>query len=253
MSRTLLVAAEDEDSEHAPDLEDQVPVRRPRKVEYYNLMRKYLKASNVVDGVDDDLKQDSANYELRDGILYNLKLNTPVQLTLEDLMAVHKDLGHYGKRTTVESVRVRYDVGSDVWEDGGKALDSCIPCQLYKRPLKAESSATIHPYGVKDAFQLWEIDFVGLLVNTYAGNRYIITDIDQATSTAITWALEKCPAAVAVELLEDIVWTYGKLIEILSDNGEEFSDNGEEFRSEEFQAVLKSYGIQHNHTSPAHP
>ena len=248
--RDLLAAAEDEGSEYAPDLEDQVPVRRPRKVEYYNEMRKYLKASNVVDDIDDDLKRESANYELRDGILYNSKLNTPVQLTLEDLTmvieAVHKDLGHYGKRTTIESVRARYDVGSDLWEEGEKVLDSCIPCQLYKRPVKAESNTTIHPYGVKDAFQLWEIDFVGPLVKTQAGNRYIITAIDYATSTAIAWALEKRSAAIAIELLEDIVWTYRKSIEILS-------DNGEEFRSEEFQAVLKRYGIQHNRTSPAHP
>lgn len=122
------------------------------------VLRKYLKASNVVDDVDDDLKQDSANYELRDGLLYNSELNTLVQFILEDLIAVieavHKDLGYYGKRTTIESVRARYDVGSDLWEEGGKVLDSCIPCQLYKRPLKAESSAIIHPYGVKDAFQL---------------------------------------------------------------------------------------------------
>lgn len=127
--------------------------RRMNKV-----LRKYLKASNVVDDVDDDLKQDSANYELRDGLLYNSELNTLVQFILEDLIAVieavHKDLGYYGKRTTIESVRARYDVGSDLWEEGGKVLDSCIPCQLYKRPLKAESSAIIHPYGVKDAFQL---------------------------------------------------------------------------------------------------
>ena len=83
-------------------------------------------------------------------------------------------------------------------------------------------------------------------MKTYAGNRYVITAIDYATSIAIAWALEKRSAAVAVELLEDIVWTYGKPVEILS-------DNGEEFRSEEFQAVLKRYGIQHNRTSPAHP
>ena len=77
-------------------------------------------------------------------------------------------------------------------------------------------------------------------------NRYIITAIDYATSTALAWALEKRSAAVAVELSEDIVWTYGKPAEIIS-------DNGEEFRSEEFQAVLKRYDIQHNRTSPAPP
>ena len=113
----------------------------------------------------------------------------PVQLTVEDLKAVieavHKDLGHYGKRTTVEAVRARYDVGSDLWEEGEKVLDSCVPCQLYKRPVKTTDNATIHPYGVKNRFELWEIDFVGPLTKTHSGNRHILTAIDYATSTAI--------------------------------------------------------------------
>src|SRR5271170_7859301 len=125
----------------------------------------------------------STNYELRDGILYNAKLNTPVLLTPEDLTvvieAVHKDLGHYGKRTTVEAaVRARYDVGSDLWEEGEKVLDSCVLYQLYKQPSKTADNVTIHPYGVKDPFQLWEIDFVRRLIETHTGNRYIITAIN---------------------------------------------------------------------------
>ena len=185
----LLAAVKDEGSEHSPDPKDQVPVRHAHKVEYYNQLRRYLKNPNVVDDADDDLKQKSANYELRDSVLYNSKLNTPVQLTSKDLIAVieavHKDLGHYGKRTTVDVVRARYDVGLDLWKEGEKVLDSCIPCQLYKRPPKVTDNATIYPYGVKGAFQLWEIDFVGCLIKTYAGNRYIITAIDYAMSTAI--------------------------------------------------------------------
>ena len=62
----------------------------------------------------------------------------------------------------------------------------------------------------------------------------------------MAWALEERSAAIAIELLEDIVWTYGKPLEIIT-------DNGEEFRSQEFQAVLKRYGIHHNRTSPGHP
>ena len=39
-------------------------------------------------------------------------------------------------------------------------LDSCIPWQLYRRPVKATDNATIHPYGVKNVFELGETDFV---------------------------------------------------------------------------------------------
>ena len=213
-------------------------------------MRKYLKASGLVKDVDKRVKQNSSNYELRDGILHHSELGTPVIIALEDLKsvieAVHKDLGHYGKRTTLEGVCQRYVVSSDLWEEGGKVLDSYIPCQLYKRPVKTADNATIHSYGVKKPFNLWEIDFVGPVVKTNAGNRYINTAIDYATSTAIAWAIEERSADIAVELLQDIVWTYGKPAEIIT-------DNGEEFRSKEFQAVLKRYSIHHNRTSPGHP
>ena len=108
------------------------------------------------------------------------------------------------------------------------------------------TTAKIHPYGAKKAFELWEIDFVGPLAKTPRGNIYIITAIDYSTSRALAYPLEERSAATAIEILEDIVWTYGKPAEIIT-------DNGEEFRSQEFQAVLKRYDIQHNRTSPGHP
>src|SRR5438552_18265198 len=126
---------------------------------------------------DNNLKQEASRYELRDGMLYNSKLNTPVIITLDDLVAtiesVHKDLGHYGKQTTLDAVRQRYDVDSDLWDDGGKVLDSCIPCQLYKNVRDPTTTATIHPYGLKKAFEVWEIDFVGPLAKIPRVNIYI--------------------------------------------------------------------------------
>ena len=225
------------------------PPRRIRKSFYYNTMRKYLKPVTLVnDPNDEELKQESSRYEIRDGILYNSELNTSVIVNLEDLTttieSVHKDLGHYGKKTTIEAVKTQYDVASDLWEEGSKVLDSCIPCQLYRR-VKIET-APVHPYGVKKAFELWEIDFVGPLLKTNKDNRYIITAIDYATSRAIARALNQRSASAAIDIMEEIIWNYGKPAEIIT-------DNGEEFRSKEFQAFLTRYGIHHNRTSPGHP
>ena len=214
--RDLLAASAEEGAEpeivpeDTPDLDPQhSSTRREHNVKYYSKLRKYLKALDIVNDADEVVKQISFNYELRDGVLYHSELGTSVVIMLEDLKsiieAVHKDLGHYGKRTTLEGVRQRYVVGSDLWEEGGKVLNSCIPCQLYKRPAKTADNATIHPYGAKDPFQLWEIDFVGKLIKIMAGNRYIITAIDYATSTAIAWALEERSADIAIELLKDII------------------------------------------------
>ena len=118
-------------------------------------------------------------------------------------------------------------------------LDSCIPCPLYKNIPDSTNIAIIHPYGVKKAFELWEIDFVDSLVKTHRGYMYIITAIDYSTSRALAWPLEERSAAAAIEILEEIIWTHGKSAEIII-------DNGEEFRSQEFQVILKQYDIQHN-------
>jgi hypothetical protein len=50
----------------------------------------------------------------------------------------------------------------------------------------------------------------------------------------------------AIRLLEELIWTYGKPAEIITDNGGEFI-------SDEFEAVLNRYAIKHNKTSPGHP
>jgi len=42
--------------------------------------------------------------------------------------------------------------------------------------------ATIRPYGLKKAFELWEIEFVSALLRARSGNRYIITAIEYAMS-----------------------------------------------------------------------
>ena len=241
-----LLATED------PNPENEIQVRRIRKASYYYTLRKYLQAVSLMSdpNSNEEWKQESSKYELREVTLYNSELNTPVQLTLEDLTAtieaVHKDLGHYGVNTTLDAVKARYNVASDLWKEGRKVLDSCIPCQLYKRVRDPTATSIIHPYGTKNAFELWEIDFVGSLLKTNGGNRYILTAIDYATSKAIARPLKQRSAAAAIKILEKIIWNYGKPAEIIT-------DNGEEFRSKEFQAFLTRYGIHYNRTSSGHP
>ena len=136
-------------------------------------------------------------------------------------------------------------MASDLWEKGEKMLDSYISCQFYKNVSDSMNIVIIHSYDVKKAFEFWEIDFVDSLVKIYHGYKYIIIMIDYFTSRAFAWSLEERSAATAIEILEEIIWTHGKSAEIII-------DNGEEFRSQEFQAILKWYDIQHNWMSSDH-
>ena len=161
---------------------------------------------------------------------------------------VHDDLGHYGKSTTAKEVKARYSAPAQLLDRALKILDSCKSCQLYK-PTPSPSitaMATLHAHDAKKPFEMWEIDYVGPLVKTKAGNVYLIVAIDYATCTAAAYALLERSAHAAIELFEELIWTYGLPKYILM-------DNGSEFRSTRFQAALSRYGIQHKCTSPGHP
>ena len=159
---------------------------------------------------------------------------------------VHTDLGHYGKAITATAIKNHYSVSPQLLNEALKVLDSCKPCQLYKPASYSPTTATLHPHDNRKPFEFWEIDFVGPLVKTKSNNEYLITAVDYATSTGIAYALPERSAEVGIELLEEIIWTYGLPKYVLT-------DNGAEFRSTKFQAALSRYEIQHKRTTPGHP
>ena len=178
---------------------DEISIVIPRKCDFYAKLHVQLSHSNVLD------KQ----YEVsEDGKLWNRYLRTLVIYKLEDLRyivnIVHKDLGHYGKQPTFFAVKQRYEIATDLsWEEGEKKLSSCIPCQLYRLP--PHHYLWIHPYSSKRAFEMWEIDFVGLLPRSNHSKRYFITGIDCCTGKAFAIALEKRFHNAAIKLLEKII------------------------------------------------
>ena len=124
-------------------------------------------------------------------------------------------------------------------------LYGCIPCQLFKAAPDKMNTATIHPYGKKGPFELWQIDFVGLWIKTPLGNCYLITTIDYFTAKAIVYPVPARSTQAAVDVIDEIVWTYGAPTQITTDNGSEFDSN-------EFRAILQHYGIKCIPTTPGH-
>jgi transposase InsO family protein len=219
---------------------------------YYDSIRRYLRAKSMEEEVDEKIKKDAEMYVLKEGALFDKDTGIRVVMELEHfeeiVEAVHKDLGHYGKKTTLDGVADRYIVATDVWSQGAKELDACVPCQLYK-PTPAPSTkqnATIHPHGKKRAFEFWELDYVGPLVETEKGNKHLLTAVDLATTKAFAIPLPEKSGSAAVDMMRKIIYECGKPLEILT-------DNGEEFRGSEFEAYLAKYKIKHLYTSPGHP
>ena len=215
--------------------------------EYFGKIMRYLKAEEIE---EEEIREGALLYELKEDALYHRETGFRV-IFEKDLFdkvvnAVHKDLRHYGKKTTLDAVADRYIVATDVWKEGGKTLDSCVPCQLFKSTPSATSTATIHPLGRQRAFDLWEMDWVGPLVETNHGNKYLLTAIDYATSKTYAKAYPARSGAAAVAMARHIIYSCGKSSQIIT-------DNGEEFRGSEFEAYMKKYKIKHDHTSPGHP
>ena len=218
--------------------------------EYYKEIMRYLVAKGVE--VEESIREEADLYELEGDALHEKESGFRVvwerDLFDKVVNALHKDLGHYGKKTTMDAVADRYIVATDLWKEGGKELDSCIPCQLFKPTPSAavKATATIHPYGSRRAFDLWEMDWVGPLIETPRGNKYLLTAIDYAAAKAYAKPYPKRSGEAAVAMARHIIYTCGKPSQIIT-------DNGEEFRGSEFEAYVKKYGIKHDHTSPGHP
>ncbi|HTS08815.1 MAG TPA: reverse transcriptase domain-containing protein [Candidatus Eisenbacteria bacterium] len=216
---------------------------------YYRRIQDYLEKHAELNDADETFKDECEKYELRDGILYartGRRVILNLEFMKETLQFAHKDIGHYGKRATSKAVAQRFEVAKDLWTEGRKVLDGCIPCQLFKATPDKTNTATIHPYGEKGPFELWQIDFVGPWITTPLGNCYLITAVDYCTAKAIVYPLPARSTQAAVDVIDEIVWTYGAPTQITTDNGAEFDSN-------EFRSILRRYGIKRVPTTPGHP
>ena len=125
-----------------------------------------------------------------------------------------------------------------------QCVQSYDPCQFLQRA--PPPSQLLHPIPRVDAGDIWAFDFVGPLPKTLKGNQYLLTTMDLSTDWTIAQALPCWSGQSVLEMLQYIMYTYGKPLRILTDNGEEFMSYG-------VQGMLQRFGMQHDHTTPYHP
>ena len=196
----------------------------------------------------------NGTYLTKDDILYKhirnrwgeeieVEVPTTQEAAKEIVRKLHRELGHLGVQTMLAALRIRANVpyARDIVE---QTLKTCDECQFMQRGPAV--TQPLHPIPRVDAGDMWAFDFVGPLSKTQKGNRYLLTAMDLGTDWTIAQALPQRSSDAVVNMLQYIVFTYGKPLAILS-------DNGEEFMSYQLQNVLCRLGIQHNHTSPYHP
>jgi hypothetical protein len=101
-----------------------------KKSTHLHQLRKYLRAVNNTEDTPEDIKEDASKYILKEKELWEKERDIQVILDIEKRKeiaeAVHKDLGHYGKDTTVDAVKKRHLISSDLLKEGTETLDACV-------------------------------------------------------------------------------------------------------------------------------
>ena len=193
-------------------------------------------------------------YLIKDNVLYKTICNrwgeeitvqvpTTQEAAKEAVRKLHQELGHLGVKTMLAALRIPVNIpyAQDIVEH---VLKTCDECQFAQRG--PTTLQPLHPIPRVDAGDAWAFDFVGPLSKTKQGNQYLLTAMDLGTDWMIAQAIPKRSSDAVVQMLQYIIFTYGKPVTLLT-------DNGEEFLSYQVQNVLHCFEIQHVHTSPYHP
>ena len=96
-------------------------------------------------------------------------------------------------------------------------------------------------------FDQWSIDLIGILPQTYNGNRWIITAIERSTGWPVVKALKDTTTQSVIDFIHyDIFAVYGILNKILTDNGTNLV-------SEAIEVFLQPIRVKHRTTTLYHP
>jgi transposase InsO family protein len=175
--------------------------------------------------------------------LHNLIVPKPAERQVL-IMQAHDDLGHFSAVRTTEMLRATY-----YWHAMGTTIANycrtCARCQLnnpklFTAPSEMRSTPMHHP------FHTVCVDLAGPLVESKAGNQYIIFIIDTYTKWAEAVPIpNKRSSTTALALNTALLSRHGNPIEVVTDQGKEFRKH--------FDRILQQRNIHHRSTAAYNP
>ena len=191
------------------------------------------------------VKEDTLPKKIRNRWGEDIEVTVPTtqEKAEEEVEKIHQALGHLGIKATLAAMKTRVNIpyAQEIVE---KKLRTCDQCQFTQR--EPVAMQPLHPIPRVDVGDAWAFDFVGPLPKTDRGNKYLLTAINLGTDWTIAQAIPKRSSDAVVSMLQYIIYTYGKPVSVLT-------DNGEEFLSYQVRNFLRRFDIQHRHTTPYHP
>jgi hypothetical protein len=184
-------------------------------------------------------------YKVTDGIRSPY---VPETMRADFIERMHTEYGHLGFPGIMGIVTGRGWWHSLVTDIKGY-ISLCPQCQIAQRSRPGQERE--YPRTLTDSniqlFDRWAIDLIGILPQTPAGNRWIVTAIEYLTGWPVAKALPDAKAETIARFIhEDITMVYGPPREILSDNGSNLT-------AEVMQAYTRILGTKHKVTTPYHP
>ena len=192
-------------------------------------------------------------FTTREGRLYKVENEAESPYIEEALRAdfmdsLHSNYGHLGF-PGIQGIVIGRGWWHSITMDLKKFISYCPQCQIAQRSqpqLEREQPRTLNSSNLQ-IFDRWAIDLIGILPQTHAGNRWIVTAIEYLTGWPIAKALPDAKAErVAAFIHEEIAMVYGPPKELLSDNGSNLT-------GKVMQAYTDALKMKHRVTTPYHP
>ena len=130
--------------------------------------------------------------------------------------------------------------------DAEDIVKRCIGCQKFATRPHAPASA-LKTIPLAWPFAQWGLDMVGpLKKSSKGGHTHLLVAVDKFTKWIEAIPITSSTASTAVRFIQSIIYRYGVMDSIITDNGTNFT-------AEEFQSFCKEQGVKLNYASVAHP
>lgn len=168
-------------------------------------------------------------YDLRGNRVYRLtaygrKWVVPKKCRWQIVKMNHDDVGHFALEKTLQRVRQHY------WFPKmrrfiTKYIKCCLACLYHKAPSGRKPGYLYSIPKYAKPFHTLHLDHLGPFTRTDTGNCYLLNIVDAFTKFVFVRAVPSTRAVHVIQVLEDILTTFGNPRRIICDAGKAFTSN----------------------------
>lgn len=162
------------------------------------------------------------------------------------LRALHDEHGHLGPERVKQLVRDRF-FWHRMSDDVEKYCRECHACAISKDSPIAKAEMKPTTTDTTDKLMCWQVDIVGSLRKSTAGNTYVLVAQDPFSKWPEACPVSRAPtASMLIDWLEQAIFNRFGIPKVI------VTDRGSQFESKEFTDFLSNKGITHKLGAPYH-